>query len=245
MTGSLAPALLAMAASAAAVALAAPGTRRLDLTEAPAPTGPAAGREDTPVLRLVGTVSVAAGVLFFVGGTVGSVAALVAAMACWWATGRMEPPSVRRRRERLAASVPHAVDLLAAALAVGLSPGAALEQITEVADPPLADELARLTSRLRMGVDPVTVWRDLARHPELGGLGRAVLRAVESGASVADAMLRLAEDLRRRSHAEVEGRARAVGVKAALPLGVCLLPAFILVGVVPLVAGSVSVLFGP
>jgi hypothetical protein len=37
-------------------------------------------------------------------------------------------------------------------------------------------------------------------------------------------------------------RARAVGVKAALPLGVCLLPAFVLVGVVPLVAGSVTVL---
>jgi hypothetical protein len=31
-------------------------------------------------------------------------------------------------------------------------------------------------------------------------------------------------------------------VKAALPLGVCLLPAFVLVGVVPLVAGSVTVL---
>jgi hypothetical protein len=57
-------------------------------------------------------------------------------------------------------------------------------------------------------------------------------------------MLRLADDQRRRSHAEVEARARAVGVKAALPLGVCLLPAFILVGVVPLVAGSVSVLVG-
>ena len=42
-----------------------------------------------------------------------------------------------------------------------------------------------------------------------------------------------------------ESRARAVGVKAAVPLGVCLLPAFVLVGVVPLVAGSVSVLVGP
>ncbi len=196
------------------------------------------------MLRVVGTLSVGAGVLFFVGGPVGGAAALVAAMACWWATGRMEPASIRRRRERLVASIPHAVDLLAAALAVGLSPGAALEQITEVVEPPLADELAELTSRLRMGVDPVTVWRDLSRHPELGGLGRAVLRAVESGASVADAMLRLADDQRRRSQAVVESRARAVGVKAALPLGVCLLPAFILVGVVPLVAGSVSVLVG-
>jgi hypothetical protein len=57
-------------------------------------------------------------------------------------------------------------------------------------------------------------------------------------------MLRLAEDLRRRDRADVESRARSVGVKAALPLGLCLLPAFVLVGVVPLVAGSVSVLLG-
>jgi len=35
----------------------------------------------------------------------------------------------------------------------------------------------------------------------------------------------------------VEERARAVGVKAAVPLGVCLLPSFLLIGVVPLVAG--------
>jgi pilus assembly protein TadC len=156
----------------------------------------------------------------------------------------MEPPAVRRRREQLAASVPHAVDLLAACLAVGLSPGAALEQVTAVVEPPMAEELSELSSRLRLGVDPVTVWRDLGRHPQLGGLGRAVSRAVESGASVADAMLRLAEDLRRQTRADVESMARAVGVKAALPLGVCLLPAFVLVGVVPLVAGSVSVLVG-
>ena len=154
----------------------------------------------------------------------------------------MEPPAVRRRRERLEAAVPHAVDLMAACLAVGLSPAAALEQISAAVDSPMADELAALSSRLRLGVDPVTVWRDLARHPQLGGLGRALARAVESGASVAEAMLRLTDDLRRRSRAEVESRARSVGVKAAVPLGLCLLPAFVLIGVVPLVAGSVSVL---
>jgi Flp pilus assembly protein TadB len=235
--------LLAAVAAGAAAALALPGPPASVLLGPPSTTQPSL-RDDPSILRLLGTVSVAAVVLFFVGGTAGAGAAVIAALGCWWGTGRMEPPSVRRRRELLAASIPHAVDLLAASLVVGLSPGAALEEITVVVEPPLAEELAELTSRLRMGVDPVTVWRDLAGHPQLGGLGRAVLRAVESGASVADAMSRLADDQRRLNHAEVEGRARAVGVKAAVPLGVCLLPAFILVGVVPLVAGSVSVLVG-
>lgn len=222
------------------MALLVPGPR--SVVESPRAGGGPPSHEDAPVLRVTATVAVALGALFFVGGTAGALAALVAAGACWWATGRMEPPSVRRRRERLAASVPHAVDLLAACLSAGLSPSAAVEQITAAVDDPLAGEFAALSSRLRLGVDPGTVWRDLATHPQLGGLGRTISRAVDSGASVAHAMLRLADDLRQRNRAEVETRARAVGVKAALPLGVCLLPAFVLVGVVPLVAGSVAVL---
>jgi Flp pilus assembly protein TadB len=180
--------------------------------------------------------------MVLLGGPVGVTVAVPAAACAWWATGRMEPPAVRRRREELAASVPHVVDLMAACLAVGLSPDAAVEQITAAVDAPISDELAALTARFRLGVDPVTVWRDLAAHPQLGGLGRSIARAVDSGASVSEAMQRLAEDLRRRTRADVETRARAVGVKAAIPLGLCLLPAFVLVGVVPLVAGSVSVL---
>jgi pilus assembly protein TadC len=125
-----------------------------------------------------------------------------------------------------------------------MSPAAAVEQISEAVAPPARDELSELAARLRLGLDPGTVWRELAKHPQLGGLGRSVARAVESGASVSDAMQRLSDDLRQRSRGEVESRARAVGVKAAVPLGICLLPAFILVGVVPLVAGSVAVLAG-
>jgi Flp pilus assembly protein TadB len=235
--------LVAVAATCATAALLLPGDREL-----PARVGGSVGRPErrpVPVLRVTATVAVGCGALFFVGGPVGAVLAGVAAAVCWWLTGRMEPAAVRRRRERLAASVPHAVDLMAACLTVGLSPDAALDQVTAAVDPPLREELAAVAARLRLGVDPATVWRDLAAHPQLGGLGRTVSRAVDSGASVADAMQRLADDLRRQHRATTETRARAVGVQAALPLGVCLLPAFVLVGVVPLVAGSVSVLVHP
>jgi pilus assembly protein TadC len=197
------------------------------------------------VLRLAATVAALLAGVVLLGGPVGLVAGLVAGAVCWRVTGRMEPPAVRRRRERLAAAVPHVVDLMAACLAVGLSPAAALEQITDAVESPVRDELAALTARLRLGVDPATVWHDLARHPQLGGLGRSLARAVDSGASVADAMQRLADDLRRHGRAEVESKARSVGVKAAIPLGICLLPAFVLVGVVPLVARSLSVLVHP
>ena len=51
------------------------------------------------------------------------------------------------------------------------------------------------------------------------------------------AVRRLAEELRARSRADVEVRARSIEVKAARPLGLCLLPAFIVLGVVPMVVG--------
>lgn len=189
-------------------------------------------------------LSAGCGVAVLVGGRAGAVVGAVAGVAGWHWVRRLETPAARRRRERLEAGLPHVVDLLSSCLAAGQAPGTAVEQVAAAVDDPLREELTGVATRLRLGADPVTVWGELAGHPQLGRLGRCVLRAVDSGASVAGAMSRLAEDLRRDGRARVEGRARAVGVKAAVPLGLCMLPAFVLVGVVPLVAGSMSSLLG-
>ena len=84
------------------------------------------------------------------------------------------------------------------------------------------------------------MWREVASDPVLAPLGRVLARADESGAPVADAVARLSDDLARDARADAEDRARSVGVRAALPLGLCLLPAFVLVGIVPVVAGLVG-----
>jgi Flp pilus assembly protein TadB len=175
-------------------------------------------------------------------GVLGLVLGVASAAVTWRAVARMEPRAERRRRERLSEALPHVVDLMAACLAVGDSPGGALDRVASAVDDPMRSELRAVAARLRLGADSVAVWREVSRHPQLGPLGRCLLRATESGAPVSEAMTRLAEDVRRDSRAEVEARARAVGVRATAPLGVCLLPAFVVVGVVPLVAGSVSVL---
>jgi Flp pilus assembly protein TadB len=175
-------------------------------------------------------------------GVLGLVLGVASAAVTWRAVARMEPRAERRRRDRLTEALPYVVDLMAACLAVGDSPGGALDRVASAVDDPMCSELRAVAARLRLGADSVAVWREVSRHPQLGPLGRCLLRATESGAPVSEAMTRLAEDVRRDSRAEVEARARAVGVRATAPLGVCLLPAFVVVGVVPLVAGSVSVL---
>jgi Flp pilus assembly protein TadB len=221
-----------------------PATARDGPRSAAAPDG--AGRDRTGRrLPLLGGVAAGLGAALFVGGLVGLVVGAVAGLAVAAWLRRLEPASARRRREAIDQALPLAVDLLASCLAAGQAPAAALQQVAGVIDDPLCDELQEIATRLRLGADPVAVWRDVAAHPQLGSWGRTVLRAVDSGASVADAMVAHADDLRQASRSRVEARARAVGVRAALPLGVCLLPAFVLLGVVPLVAGSLSVVTLP
>jgi Flp pilus assembly protein TadB len=168
----------------------------------------------------------------------------VAALVTWRRSHRWEHASVRRRRLRLEAELPWLVELMTSALRAGLGPAEALVRVAEVSPPDVRRELEVPLARLRLGVDPVSVWGELAVHPELGRLGVSLRRATESGAPVVDALGRLADDLRAGRRAAVEVRVRRIEVKAAVPLGACLLPAFVLLAVVPLVAGSASRLLG-
>lgn len=232
-------------ACCAAVAVACLLPVRAGPGSAPRPGRSAGTAPGGPPLRLLAAVAVGSGVAVLLGSTTGLLLAPVGAAVVWHWSGTLESRAARRRRVALSRSLPLTVDLLAACLAVGASPAAALAQVGAAVDPPMRDELAAVAARLRLGVDPGTVWGELAGHPELGPLGRSLARAVRAGSSVADAMSRLAEDLRATSRLQVEGRARAVGVKAAAPLGLCLLPGFVVTGVVPLVAGSVAQLLSP
>ena len=182
------------------------------------------------------------GVGLFVGGPIGVAAAPAAAVAAWIALVRSEPGAVRRERDVAARELPHFVDLFACALRSGAAPHAALAAVVAACPGPTAHRLESALARLRMGVDPVLVWGALADDDVLATLGRTLSRAETSGSSVADAVERLADELERSSLAAVEDRARAVGVKAAVPLGLCLLPAFLLIGIVPTVAGLLTTL---
>lgn len=227
--------LAAVAAAMAALLAFPPGPRlrpaRIPSTE----TGARPGRW-RPVLCLFAGV----GAGLFVGGPVGVAVAPLAAAGAWIALGRAEPVAVRREREVAARELPHVVDLFACALRSGASPQGALAAVLGASPGPTAKRLDGSLARLRMGVDPVLVWGGLADDDVLAPLGRTLARAETSGSSVADAVERLADELERSASAAVEDRARAVGVKAAVPLGLCLLPAFLLIGIVPTVAGLLT-----
>jgi Flp pilus assembly protein TadB len=234
MSATLAGWLPALAAAAAVALLGPPRPR---LREKVVPASPSARPSWLMRHRLLWSTLAGAGASVFVGGAPGLVAAMVAGVATWVVIGRAEPPEERRRREAVRRDLPHLVTLLGSALSGGAAPGAGVTLVCQALPGPAAARLEPLAARLALGADPAQVWTTLSSDAELGPLGRSLARAHASGMPVVAAVERLGDDLARRARAEVEDRARAVGVKAAVPLGLCLLPAFVLIGIVPLVAG--------
>lgn len=174
-----------------------------------------------------------------VGGVAGLIFGLLAAVGCERGLRRLEPRAVRRRRGRLAMDMPIAADLLAACLLSGSSMVDAAESVAAALSGPLEGRLRGVVASVRLGADPAAAWLSLADEPTLAPLGRTVARAVESGSPLAEAMARLADDQRDERRRAAAATAQRAGVRATMPLGACFLPAFVLLGVLPVI-GAVA-----
>jgi Flp pilus assembly protein TadB len=184
--------------------------------------------------RVVWAVLAGGALAGFVSGPVGLAAGAVAAVIAWVAIGRTEPADVRRARQETERDLPGVVQLLAAALETGSGVAEALALVCEACPGAAARALGAVPPRLALGLPPDQAWQPVLHDPVLAPLARSLVRASRSGASVTHEVARLAEELAEQSRSAIEERARSVGVKAAVPLGLCLLPSFLLIGVVPL-----------
>jgi Flp pilus assembly protein TadB len=180
-----------------------------------------------------------------VGGPVGWVGGILLAIGCRWFLARMEPRAVRARRARIVAELPIVVDLLAACLRGGGAWHESVEAVADAVGGPLGEELSHVAARIRLGADPAAAWLAFAHDPVLAPLGRAAARAASGGAPLAATLARLARDQRRAARAAAAQRARSAGVRAVAPLGLCFLPAFILLGILPAVAGIAAAVLLP
>ncbi len=157
--------------------------------------------------------------------------------------GRVESSGSKRRGAQLLASLPQACDLLAACLDAGLPLRAATKVVADALGGPLGEELSRVAAQTSLGISDHEAWRSLT-HPSLVRLGRDLARASEEGTVSAKNLRLHAADATARAHSVREEAARRVGVKSVLPLMACFLPAFLLLGIVPIVGGFVGTLLG-
>lgn len=152
--------------------------------------------------------------------------------------------AARRRTRQMMVDLPICADLLAACFHAGANPVTAATVVSDAVGGPVADGLNRVVALLSLGADPAHAWAQLAHDAELSALARAVTRAVETGAPVAQALSVLADDVRHTRRAQAQALAHRAGVYAVAPLGLCFLPAFVLLGVVPVVAGIAAPVLG-
>lgn len=154
--------------------------------------------------------------------------------------GWLEPTRTRRRQQVLIAQTPQALDLLAACLAAGMAVRLASEAVRDAFDGPVAEDLGQVLAVVRLGASDADAWRALRDHPQLGPAAVDLARSVESGTMMVDGLRHHAEVARQRRRAALQVRARGVGVRSVMPLMLCFIPSFMLLGVVPTVVSAVA-----
>ena len=176
------------------------------------------------------------------GGAIGLLGGVTVAIGAPRLLARLEPSWRRRERMQLTAAAPLVADLLAASLAAGATLDRALPVIARALGGPVQVRLDQVQAHVRLGEPAAVAWARVADAPGLGGIARTVARSSRSGAPLAGMLASTADDLRAEAAAAALAEVRATSVRAVLPLGLCLLPAFTVLGVLPVVAGLVPAL---
>lgn len=179
-------------------------------------------------------------IMVLVGGVIGALLGIACAVTGPRVLRRLEPGASRRRRVQIEVSAAMIADLLAACLASGASTLAATSATATAIGGPSAGLLNQCVAQFELGADYRRVWAPLMAEPALAPIARAILRSAETGAPLTSTLLRVGDDLRSTRKAQLDQAAKAVGVKAVGPLGLCFLPAFMLLGVVPLIASLIT-----
>ncbi|WSI35701.1 type II secretion system F family protein [Streptomyces sp. NBC_01341] len=175
-----------------------------------------------------------------VGGATGCVIGAAAAYGVWrWQrfSKRREAKGEQGELARIARQLPLAADLLASCISAGAGPRDAAEAVGESMGGPLGDRLARTAAEIRLGGDPIEAWGRFGEVPGAAPLARCLERAGTTGAPAAEPVARLADEMRAERASAAVARAQRAGVLITAPVGLCFLPAFLAVGVAPVVIG--------
>lgn len=202
-------------------------------------------RRSSPLLVPLALLVFGIGMTLLLGSVLGIVLGVIAAVVFPRATRHVEGRATRARQHRLARQAPDAAELLAATLASGAPIRRSVGVVASAIDAPMSEILDTVASALDLGASVDEAWALADPQGLLAEISSGFRRSARSGAPLADVLTGIASDLRRRHRQIVEAQARVAGVRAIAPLAVCFLPAFLLVGAVPIVASFATGLFAP
>ncbi len=172
-----------------------------------------------------------------------------AAVLPWWWSARSRPAAVAGapdRRRRAADREPVDVDvavvlaLLDAATASGAGLPRALTAVGRAVGGADGRSMERASAALVMGAGWDVAWEGVA--PRLAPLVASLPATWTTGAAPGPALRAGAERVRRDRRTAAREAAGRLGVRLVVPLGLCFLPAFILIGLVPVMLSLGSAL---
>lgn len=159
--------------------------------------------------------------------------------------GRQLRGRAQREQTRLSllAQAPVLADLMSASVAAGANIHDALVVVSSTVDEPLRSRLDSVRASVDLGAPETVAWAQLLDDEALAPIASAVIRSAQTGSTLSVVLDAAAVDMRQAHRAQVEVAARSAGVRSVAPLALCFLPAFLLVGVVPVIAGFATALF--
>ena len=202
------------------------------------------GRDHAPPVRIRAQLATLLALLapLVSPGLPGLVTGLIAWPFCVIAAGWLWPE--KKKSPMAGAKIATLLELLAACLEAGLPMHSAVQRLVSVADEATASRLRAVESQLALGSTDSDAWLALGTDHWWGPIARDIARSANSGTSLVGTLEVHAMEQRRITGAERRRQARAVGVRSVVPLVLCFLPAFLLVGIVPVIAGLLKDLFG-
>ena len=148
----------------------------------------------------------------------------------------------RARRRAIHDEIPQLLDLLAAGSTAGLSAELSFRQASECLRGPLGEDLARIIRSIDLGIP----WRqalhgyvEATGDPDLARMLSVLARTETLGVPLSEATRELAASVREARRTATLGRARTAPVKMLFPLVFLILPAFLLLTVVPVLITTV------
>lgn len=148
---------------------------------------------------------------------------------------------ISSRRDEIAADLPDTVDLLTVCTQAGLNLPLALARVAERAPGVLGEELRRTVRQSELGVPRARALKELAERNEVEELDALVSTLVSSGrfgTRIAATLNSFSTEIRAKRRRKAEEEARRAPVKILFPLVFLILPAFILLTLVPLLIGT-------
>jgi Flp pilus assembly protein TadB len=202
-----------------------PGTRLWSRVIGSRPSGSHLTRLLTPAAAGMVTAAV-------VGWPNGLVVGAAVTVVVWWYLRRSRHPPPADPM-----TVAATWDLLAACLKAGLPVPTAVSAVAGELPATAAQALRASADLLALGADPDTGWAPALTCPDTAALARGARRAAQSGTALADLVADLAAAIRANTADAAEAAAQRAGVLITAPLGLCFLPAFVCLGVVPVIVG--------